>query len=160
MTTDHRRLGDTFTWTESSSQPVVITCGSGPKAAAQPTGPVSCAPSVCEYSRYRAWVEWWSVYVETRGQDPALVTDDAIGDFVTALVPHSGIVTGGGEHPRWGATVSVEAATAADSVTKAVGLVTETGSHAGLPAWPVIRAETVREDVLDEELNLPAVGGR
>jgi hypothetical protein len=34
------------------------------------------------------------IHIETRGDDPAEVTDAAIGDLVKALAPHSGTVNG------------------------------------------------------------------
>ncbi len=53
---------------------------------------------------------WYSVHIETRGNDPAEVTDDQLGDMlgelVNALRPHSGVAVGGGDRPRWGATIS------------------------------------------------------
>jgi hypothetical protein len=95
---------------------------------------------------------WWSVFVETRGEDPPPVTDYALGDFAAALVAHGGVVTGGGGHPSWGARVSVDAATAIEAVAEAAALVVTAAAAAGLPAWPVVRAAAVREDVFDAEL--------
>lgn len=101
-------------------------------------------------------MDWWSVYIETRGEDPELVTDDVLGDFVTALVPHSGIATGGGGHRAWGARISVQALSPTDAVAQAADIVTRLGATAALPAWPVVHAEATREDVLDAELQSPA----
>lgn len=97
-------------------------------------------------------MDWWSVSVEHRGDDGSLVADEALGDLVNALVPHSGIVTGGGGHAAWGAMVSVQASTAADAVTLAAAIVARHGSAADLPRWPLVRAEAVREDALDADL--------
>lgn len=94
------------------------------------------------------------MFVEALGDDPALVTDDALGGLVTELVPHSGSVTGGGGHAAWGARVSVEAGSAVQAVTRAAAIVAWSAAKTGLPAWPVVRAEAVREDVLDATLNL------
>ena len=96
---------------------------------------------------------WWSVSVEHRGADLSLVDDEALGELVTALSPHSGVVTGGGGHPAWGATVSVQAATAVEAVIEAALIVDRHGAEVGLPWWPIVRAEAVREDALDRELH-------
>lgn len=95
---------------------------------------------------------WWSVFVETHGEDPQLVTEYALEDFVSTLVAHSGVVTGGSGHPTWGARVSVEATSAIEAVAEAAALVVRAAAAVGLPAWPLIRAEAVREDVFDAEL--------
>jgi hypothetical protein len=99
---------------------------------------------------------WFSVHIETRGDDPAEVTGDQLGDLVNALVPHSGVVIGGADRARWGATVSVEADSAVLAVAKAAAIVRRFGADVFLPDWPVVRAEAVREDVLDEELARPS----
>ncbi len=92
------------------------------------------------------------MFVEALGDTPALVTDDALGGMATELMPHSGIVTGGG-HAAWGARVSVEAGSAVQAVTRAAAIVAWSAAKTGLPAWPVVRAEATREDVLNLELS-------
>jgi hypothetical protein len=73
--------------------------------------------------------------------------------MATELMPHSGIVTGGGGHAAWGARVSVEAGSAVQAVTRAAAIVAWSAAKTGLPAWPVVRAEATREDVLNLELS-------
>lgn len=104
-------------------------------------------------------MDWWSVGIETYDNDGSLVDDEAIGEFVTALVPHSGIVTGGSGCREWGAMMSIQASSAADAVADAACIVTAVASAAGLPAWPIVRAEAVREDALDRELSPDRAGG-
>jgi len=100
-------------------------------------------------------LNWWSVSIETRGDDPAGMTADdraeRLGELVNMLVPHSGVVVGGGEPVRWGATISVEADTAVTAITDATEIIRSAGSDVFLPDWPTVRAEAIREDVLDEE---------
>jgi hypothetical protein len=98
-------------------------------------------------------VDWWSIALDHRGDDPSLVTDDALGELVKELAPHSGIVTGGGGHPSWGARMSVQAPSAVDAITVATVILYRAGAIAELPNWPVLRAEAVREDELDRELH-------
>lgn len=93
------------------------------------------------------------MFVEALGDNPLLVTDDALGGMATELMPHSGIVTGGGGHAAWGARVSVEAGSAVQAVTRAAAIVAWSAAKTGLPAWPVVRAEATREDVLNLELS-------
>lgn len=94
---------------------------------------------------------WWSVWVEHRGEDPNLVTDEALGELVNALAPNSGIVTGGSGHATWGARISVQAATAVQAVTRATAIVAWSAAKTGLPDWPVVHAEATRADLLDAE---------
>ena len=62
---------------------------------------------------------------------------------------------GGGDPQGWSARISIEARDAADAVAVAAALVTRLAADVGLPGWPVVRAEAVREDVLDEDLARP-----
>lgn len=66
---------------------------------------------------------WVSVHIETRGDDPIGMTGDEFGerldDLVNALMPHHGVVTGGGSRPSWGATISVESPTALTPIADA-----------------------------------------
>lgn len=99
---------------------------------------------------------WFSVSIEVRGDGLFEMTDDEFGDrlgeLVVSLEAHSGVAVGGGDHPRWGATISVESATALTAIVEASAIIRRAGSDAFLPSWQVVRAEAVREDVLDEDL--------
>jgi phytoene/squalene synthetase len=100
-------------------------------------------------------VDWWSVTLEARTEAADLIDDEAIGKFLDLSEPYSGSLSAGTEPSRWTATVSLEAESAADGVTEAVRLLTILAADAGLPVWPVVRAEAVREDVLDDEIPTP-----
>jgi hypothetical protein len=101
-------------------------------------------------------VAWWSVHIETLTDAPSGVTGDEfcerLGDLVVALEPHHGVVTGGGERPSWGATISVESATALTAIADASAIIRRAAADVFLPDWPVVRAEGVREDLVDEDL--------
>jgi hypothetical protein len=99
---------------------------------------------------------WFSVSVETRDDDPSGMTADEfgerLGDLVVALEPHHSVVSGGGIPVRWGATISVEAGDVLTAITEAAAIIRRQAADVFLPDWPVVRAEAVREDVLDEDL--------
>jgi hypothetical protein len=93
----------------------------------------------------------YSVHIEHRGDDPAAVTPDALGELVNALNPHGGVVTGGGESPSWGASIFVDADSALNAATEASVIIRCAALETVLPDWPIVRVEVVREDVLDED---------
>lgn len=95
---------------------------------------------------------WFSVHIETRGADLSALTDKVIFRFADLLKPHHGIATSGQVHASYGATISVEAGTAALAITEGEATVQRLAASAGLPVWPVVCAEVIREDVLDESL--------
>jgi hypothetical protein len=99
---------------------------------------------------------WWSVHVETRGDEPFGMAEDEfgerLGDLLNILHPHHGSVTGGGDPVRWAATISVEAPSALTAIAEASAIIRRKASEVFLPASQIVRAEAVREDVLDEDL--------
>jgi len=102
---------------------------------------------------------FFSVHIEARGDDPAGVTDAAISGLVKALVPHSGIVTGGGGLAGWDATIAIESSTALRAIAEASALIRRLASDSLLPDWPIVRAVAIREDILDEEFGLESPQG-
>jgi hypothetical protein len=100
-------------------------------------------------------VDWWSVTVEARTEGAGQIEDDAVEKFLDLSEPYSGSISTGGDPPRWTATVGLEAEGVADAVAEAIRLLTLLAADAGLPVWPVVRAEAVREDVLSDELPAP-----
>ncbi len=103
-------------------------------------------------------MDWWSVSVDARTDGTGQIDDDAVDKFLDLTQPYSGSVSAGGEPPRWSATISLEAESADDAVTEAVRIVTLLAADAGLAFWPVVRAEAIRADVLDDELPPPPAG--
>ncbi len=92
-------------------------------------------------------MDWWSISVEARSDGPHAVDDDARARFLDLTQPYDGAIATAADPPRWSATVSLEAAGAADAVADATRLVVELAADAGLPGWPVVRASAVRDDV-------------
>lgn len=98
-------------------------------------------------------MDWWSVTVEAQTDGHSPMDDEAIEKFLDLIEPYDGSVGVGAEQPTWDATISLESASAADAVTEAVRVLTVLAADAGLPVWPVVRAEVIRADVRDERLS-------
>lgn len=91
--------------------------------------------------------------VEARTDGGGQIEEAAAERLADLLQPYDGSVAGGAEPPRWGVTISIEAASAAEAVAEATRLVISMAAEAGLPGWPVVRAGAIREDMLDDELS-------
>jgi hypothetical protein len=96
-------------------------------------------------------VTFYSVLVEARADAAADLDKAALDAFADAAEPYEAVVTGGSR--SWSARIRVEASGAADGAALAAALVSLLAKQAGLPAWPVVRAEAAREDVYDEDLH-------
>lgn len=97
-----------------------------------------------------ATVTFFSVLIQTRADDAGDLDRAALNAFADAAEPYQATVRGGMR--SWSARIRVEASGAADGAALGAALVTLLAKQAGLPAWPVVRAEAVREDVLDEDV--------
>jgi hypothetical protein len=105
-------------------------------------------------------VDWWSVTVESRADGTGQVDDDATARLLDLTAPYSGRVRTGGELARWTATIDLEAASAADAVADGVRLLAALANDAGMPGWPVVRAEAVRDDVGNDDTDDESDDGR
>ena len=103
-------------------------------------------------------MDWWSVTVEAHADGPGEIdgngeiADAATGAFTDLTQPYDGSIIASARPPRWTATLSIEAAGAADAVAEAVRLVTTLAADAGLPGWPVVRTAAVRQDMAGSDL--------
>jgi hypothetical protein len=97
-------------------------------------------------------VNSYSAMIETRADDGLAVAEGALGLLLNAVQPFHGAVSAGSDPPGWSARISIEARDAADAVALAAALMTRLAADVGLPVWPVVRAEAVREDIVDEDL--------
>lgn len=95
-------------------------------------------------------MDWWSVSVEARTDDRGELAEDAVDKFLALTVPYSGSVSMAGDPARWTATVSLEAAGAAEAVAEGMRVVTLLAAEAGLPGWPLVRTEAIRQDLSDD----------
>ena len=98
-------------------------------------------------------MDFYNVLIGTRADNDAILDEVAVDAFVDAVEPYFGAVDGGLR--SWSARIIVEASDAAGAAALAAALVTRLAELAGLPAWPVVRAEAVRADMLDEDLAQP-----
>jgi hypothetical protein len=84
----------------------------------------------------------WSVGIEAEGD--RVFTREEIVELADAVAASSGVATGIGTN-RYGAQLLVVADSKEDAVTAATEVFTAAARAAGLPAAPIVRAETVSE---------------
>lgn len=97
---------------------------------------------------------WWSVSVVAAGAGPPLGEfDERLVELAEALEEHAAVVNS--QVLSYGARLSVQAPSAAKAVEVAARRFQEAARRAGLPAWPVGRAEAMTETELDAELAVP-----
>ena len=85
----------------------------------------------------------WSVVVEADGD--RVLTREEVVELADAVAISSGIASGIGT-TRYGAQLVVHAKTSDEAVELAVAEFVRAPARAGLPPWPVARAEAVSED--------------
>ena len=85
----------------------------------------------------------WSVSVVAEGD--RVLTHDEILELADAVAVHHGIASGIGSM-TYGAQLVVDAATSDEAVDVAMAAFTQAAEQAGLPPWPITRAETIGED--------------
>jgi hypothetical protein len=94
---------------------------------------------------------WFRVHLEARA--PEGVAQDVHGDAadkLTALLAeqHGTVSSDAG---RWGVTIRLEEPDPVRAAAVAAALVESLAAIAGLPGWPMVRVEAVREDVLEDD---------
>jgi hypothetical protein len=94
---------------------------------------------------------WFSVHLEARAPEGVaqIVNEDAADKLTGLLVEHRGIVSS--EAGQWGVTIGLEEPDPVRAAAVAAALVESLAAAAGLPDWPMVRVEAVREDVLEED---------
>src|SRR6266545_1460169 len=101
---------------------------------------------------------WYSVRLETRApadEHDVTVDDGAADELMALLEDHDGVVSSG--TGSWSATVSRQAPGAVEAAVYGSGLIEKMAGKAGMPAWPVVRAEATRQDVLETENSRPTL---
>jgi hypothetical protein len=88
-------------------------------------------------------VKRWSVSVVAEGD--RVMTREEIVALADAVAPDQGIATGIGA-TAYGAQIVVEAATGEEAAETGIERLRAAAAQAGLPAWPVTRAEVIGED--------------
>jgi hypothetical protein len=84
----------------------------------------------------------WSVGIETEG-DRVLSREEVV-ELADAVATSSGIATGIGTN-RYGAQLLVDASTRGEAIEKARAEFARAVATAGLPVYPIVRAEAVGE---------------
>src|SRR5450755_221480 len=96
--------------------------------------------------------DWYSVHTEVRasaGVQGLTVDENAADALMDLLEQHDGVVsTGTG---AWAATISVEASNAWEATSSGSDLIEKLADKAGMPNWPAVRVDVVRQDVLEAE---------
>jgi hypothetical protein len=106
-------------------------------------------------------VTFYRALIETRADDSGPEPGEAALESVReAVQPFAGAVSRGSVPRSVSARLSVEADGAAAAAALAAALVTRIAADAGLPAWPVVRVEAVREDIFVEDVARPPAGQR
>jgi hypothetical protein len=101
---------------------------------------------------------WYSVRLEIRApadEREVMVDDDAADELMALLEDHDGVVSSG--TGSWSATISTQALGAVEAAISGSGLIEKMAANADMPAWPVVRAEAIRQDVLDAENKRPTL---
>lgn len=102
--------------------------------------------------------DWYSIHVEARPPAGALdisVDESAADALMELLEEHDGVISAG--TGAWDARFSVRAPSAWEAVLHGAPLVEKLACKAGMPSWPVVRAEAIRQDVLDAENAMPTL---
>jgi hypothetical protein len=100
----------------------------------------------------------FSVRVETRAPRNArdvLPDDGAADDLMDLLEDHDGVVSSG--PGLWDAIVTIPAGNPREAAEVAADMIETCAAKAGMPAWPAVRVEAVRQDVLAEQLERPSL---
>jgi hypothetical protein len=88
--------------------------------------------------------------VSLTAEGDRVLTHDEILELADAVAAHEGIASGIGSM-AYGAQLVVHAATSDEAVEVAMATFTAAAAQAGLPPWPVTRAETIGEEDEDYE---------
>jgi hypothetical protein len=100
--------------------------------------------------------DWYSVRMEARAPEGARVFvshNSASDHFMQLLEKFDGIVSA--DAHSWAATVSIDVASPLEAAFIAFETVLGMAEKAGMPEWPIVRTEVVRQDVLDAENEVP-----
>jgi len=93
---------------------------------------------------------WFRVHLEARAPEGVaqIVHEGAADKLMDLLVEQHGTVSS--VAGQWGVTIGLEEPDPVRAAAVAAALVESLAPVAGLPDWPMVRVEAVREDVLEE----------
>ncbi len=102
-------------------------------------------------------MEPFSVRVEARASicDEDAMTDDAADELMDQLEDYDGIVSSG---PRsWDVTITIPASNSREAAESGTHFIETWARKAGMPQWPIVRVEVIRQDVLADEVAQPSL---
>ncbi len=102
--------------------------------------------------------DWYSIHMEARASADAqfLTVDEDAADILTDLLEeHDGVVSAG--TGTWDATISVQAANAWEATGSGLDVIEKLADKAGMPNWPAVRVDVLRQDVLEAENRRPTL---
>ena len=85
----------------------------------------------------------WSVSIKAEGDRPMEL--DEIVALADAVAPLDGVASGVGAM-SYGAQIVVEADSADEAVERALPLFADAAATAGMPGWPVTKADVIGDD--------------
>jgi hypothetical protein len=94
----------------------------------------------------------WTVHIEVAGDGD--VTPEQLDDLIDTLADHNAVVSAGGG--RYGAQFDVTGAEAAAAIQTALEVWAAAVDQVGLPAWPIVRIETMTIAEQEAELGTPS----
>jgi predicted DNA-binding transcriptional regulator AlpA len=98
----------------------------------------------------------YSVTMEARAPDSAAADLLGAADlFMDLLQDHDGIVSAGTD--SWDVTISVPEDDPVRAISAAAEIIRSRASEAGMPGWPIIRIEAVRQDILEQDNARPTL---
>jgi hypothetical protein len=102
-------------------------------------------------------MEPFSVRVETRAPRDArdVLPDDAADELMDRLADYDGVVSSGSR--SWDATVTIAAINPHQAAEEGTQIIEYWAAKSGLPSWPAVRIEAIRQDVLAEQLERPTL---
>jgi hypothetical protein len=103
-------------------------------------------------------LEWFSVNLEARPPADGLdfmASEDASDALMELLEYHDGIVSAG--NGSWDATFSIQAGSPWEAVSQGGALIEKLAVKAGMPSWPIVRVQAVRQDLLNAENAKPTL---
>lgn len=102
--------------------------------------------------------EPFSVRVETRAPRDAgdvPIDDAAADDLMDQLEEFNAVVSSG--PGSWAVTITIFAVLAVVAADRAVAVIETWARKAGMPLWPIVLIEVIRQDVLAEKLERPSL---
>jgi len=101
-------------------------------------------------------MELYSVTIEARAPEAVVLDIEHAADVLMDLLEdYDGIVSAGPNSRE--VTVSVPGEDAAQATIAAVSLIASLAEEAGMPEWPAVRIEAVRQDILEQENMRPTL---